>query len=51
MEGLKERLATRALDEGFVACRVCRPDAVPEVASRLAAFLEAGYHGDMSWMA
>ncbi len=51
MPGLKERLVARAIDEGFVACRSCRPDAVPEVAARLVAFLEAGYHGDMAWMA
>ena len=49
--GLKERVIARALDEGFVAARVCRPDAVPEVAVRLAAFVEAGYHGQMGWMA
>ncbi|WP_420012268.1 tRNA epoxyqueuosine(34) reductase QueG [Tateyamaria sp.] len=48
---LKERVIARALEEGFVAARVCRPDAVPEVVDRLAAFVEAGYHGQMSWMA
>ncbi|MEM6371373.1 MAG: tRNA epoxyqueuosine(34) reductase QueG [Pseudomonadota bacterium] len=48
---LKERVITRALEEGFVAARVCRPDAVPEVAERLAAFVDAGYHGQMGWMA
>ncbi len=47
---LKRRLVSRALEEGFVACRVCRPDAVPEVPPRLAAFLRSGYHGQMSWM-
>ncbi|WP_299564440.1 tRNA epoxyqueuosine(34) reductase QueG [uncultured Sulfitobacter sp.] len=47
---LKARLIRQALDEGFVACRVCRPDAVPEVPARLDAFLEAGYHGQMGWM-
>jgi epoxyqueuosine reductase len=31
--------------------RICRPDAVPEVPERLAAFVEAGYHGQMGWMA
>ena len=30
---------------------VCRPDAVPQIAERLAAFVEAGRHGQMSWMA
>ncbi|MEX0279523.1 MAG: tRNA epoxyqueuosine(34) reductase QueG [Ruegeria sp.] len=48
---LKERLVAQALSEGFVACRVCRPWDVPEVLDRLAAFLEAGYHGQMAWMA
>ena len=50
MTALKDRLIARALDEGFVAARVCRPDAVPEVPARLGAFLEAGYHGQMDWM-
>lgn len=48
---LKERVIARAREEGFVAARVCRPGTVPEVADRLAAFVEAGYHGQMSWMA
>ena len=48
---LKERVIARALDEGFVAARICRPDAVPEVGARLSAFVGAGYHGQMSWMA
>lgn len=51
MEGLKERLVAQAAVEGFVSCRVCRPDAVPEVPARLKAFVEAGYHGQMTWMA
>ncbi len=41
----------RALAEGFVACRVCRPWDVPQVPERLEAFLDAGYHGQMRWMA
>jgi epoxyqueuosine reductase len=48
--GLKERLVRQALDEGFVGCRICRPGDVPEVAARLQAFLDAGYHGQMSWL-
>ena len=48
---LKEKLSRQALDEGFVACRICRPGDVPEVPARLQAFLEAGYHGQMGWMA
>ncbi|MEM8577899.1 MAG: tRNA epoxyqueuosine(34) reductase QueG [Pseudomonadota bacterium] len=51
MQALKDQLVARALDEGFVAARVCRPDAVPQVAERLAAFVAAGRHGQMGWMA
>lgn len=47
---LKARVISQALSEGFVACKVCRPDAVPEVPERLGAFLDAGYHGQMEWM-
>ncbi|MCA0870551.1 tRNA epoxyqueuosine(34) reductase QueG [Seohaeicola saemankumensis] len=50
-EALKTRLVQQALDEGFVAARVCRPGDVPQVADRLRAFVEAGYHGQMGWMA
>ncbi|MGD1883569.1 MAG: tRNA epoxyqueuosine(34) reductase QueG [Paracoccaceae bacterium] len=48
---LKARLVAQALDEGFVAARVCQPDAVPDVMARLQAFVAQGYHGQMGWMA
>lgn len=48
---LKGRVIRRALEEGFVMARVCRPDAVPDVPERLAAFVDAGRHGQMGWMA
>ena len=48
---LKARIIGQALSEGFVMARVCRPDAVPDVPDRLSAFVEAGYHGQMAWMA
>ena len=51
MGALKDRLVAQALSEGFVACRVCRPGDVPQVAERLSAFLAAGYHGEMHWLA
>lgn len=52
MKGLsKERLEAQALTEGFSKLRICAPDAVPEAAGRLRAFLEAGRHGQMGWMA
>jgi epoxyqueuosine reductase len=51
MTGVKERLVARALEEGFAKVGVCRPDAVPEAAGRLRAFLAEGRHGQMGWMA
>jgi epoxyqueuosine reductase len=52
MKGLtKEELVARALEEGFVKVGVCRPDAVPDAAGRLRAFLADGRHGQMGWMA
>ena len=48
---LKIRLINSALAEGFAACRICKPTDVPEVPDRLKAFVDAGYHGQMSWMA
>ena len=49
-EDLKARLVAIALDAGFAAAKVCRPDAIPDVPDRLAAFLAAGRQGQMSWM-
>ena len=51
MQDLKARLMDQAREIGFDAARVCRPDAVPEVAARLQAYLDKGYHGQMGWMA
>ncbi len=49
--GLKARLEARARAEGFAAMGICAPDAIPEAAGRLAAFVDAGWHGQMGWMA
>jgi epoxyqueuosine reductase len=48
---LKEDLVAYALGAGFSKVGVCRPDAVPEMGARLAAFVDAGRHGQMGWMA
>jgi epoxyqueuosine reductase len=48
---LKARLIARALEEGFSGVGICAPDAVPETAGRLRAFLAEGAHGQMGWMA
>jgi epoxyqueuosine reductase len=48
---VKERLVAFARAAGFAAAGICRPDAIPEAAGRLAAFVGAGRHGQMGWMA
>ena len=47
----KMKLEERALAEGFSKMRICAPEAVPEAAGRLRAFLAAGRQGQMGWMA
>jgi epoxyqueuosine reductase len=47
---LTARLKRQAEAEGFAKCRVTRPDAIPEAAGRLAAFVTEGRHGQMRWM-
>ncbi|MBN2907406.1 MAG: tRNA epoxyqueuosine(34) reductase QueG [Rhodobacteraceae bacterium] len=48
---MKARLAEHARHEGFAAMAVCRPDAIPDAPARLAAFVDQGRHGQMTWMA
>jgi epoxyqueuosine reductase len=48
---LKARLVVEARAQGFDCAGVTRPDAIPQAASRLREFLDAGAHGDMDWMA
>jgi epoxyqueuosine reductase len=50
-QDLKDRLIAKALEEGFSKVGICAPDATPETAGRLRAFLQAGRHGQMGWMA
>lgn len=49
--GLKAQLTSFALEAGFAGIGVCRPDAVPEIAEHLRAFVADGRHGQMGWMA
>lgn len=51
MENIRDRVVQKAREFGFSDARLCRPDAVPLVAERLAAFLAKGYHGQMAWLA
>jgi len=48
---LKDHLRAKALEEGFSGFGVCRPDAVPELPTRLKQFVDDGRHGQMGWMA
>ena len=50
-QDLKQQLIDVGHDMGFDLCRITRPDAIPQVPERLAAFLEQGFHGQMAWMA
>lgn len=51
MDAVKAALVAEARSVGFDLCRVCRPWDVGPLAERLAGFVEAGYHGQMGWMA
>ena len=44
-------LRAKAKELGFAALGITTPDAIPEAAPRLHAFLAADHHGQMQWMA
>ncbi|WP_051435196.1 tRNA epoxyqueuosine(34) reductase QueG [Microvirga flocculans] len=48
---MKRAFTERARALGFDAIRVARPDSIPLAPERLKAWLEAGCHGSMDWMA
>ena len=47
---LKQRLETFSKVSGFVRMGICRPDAIPQAATRLADYVAQGRHGAMGWM-
>ncbi|MCI5077798.1 tRNA epoxyqueuosine(34) reductase QueG [Oricola sp.] len=47
----KAALIADLIAEGFDEARVTRADAIPQAPDRLRAFLDAGHHGTMDWMA
>ena len=51
MKAMKDKLIARSQAEGFSKLGICAPDATPETAGRLRAFLQARHHGQMAWMA
>ena len=48
---LKNKFRLAAHEHGFDAFGVARPDSIPLARERLEAFLAAGAHGDMDWIA
>ena len=50
MKSQKDKHVARAAEVGFSACRIARPDAATGAAKGLAEYLEAGHHGQMTWM-
>jgi epoxyqueuosine reductase len=48
---LKKALADQARAHGFDCIGVTAPEAIPQAAKHLRAFLDAGAHGDMDWLA
>jgi epoxyqueuosine reductase len=47
----RARIRDRALSLGFDAVGYADPGTIAEAGANLAAFLAAGYHGDMAWLA
>jgi epoxyqueuosine reductase len=48
---LKASLIRQATELGFDVCRVVHASQVPDLGPRLEAWIAAGYHADMEWMA
>ena len=48
---LKQDIIDQARAEGFSLCRFTHPDSIAHVPEKLSEFIDAGYHGQMSWMA
>ena len=48
---MKSALVSFAREAGFASVGVCRPNGFDALPTRLRAFLDAGYHGQMGWMA
>ena len=51
MTDLATRLRAEATRLGFVKSGITTPDAIPDAPARLDAFLSAGHHGSMDWLA
>ncbi|MEM7621076.1 MAG: tRNA epoxyqueuosine(34) reductase QueG [Pseudomonadota bacterium] len=47
----KSQLIEKARGLGFDVIHITKPDAISHAGDKLEAFVRAGYHGDMAWMA
>ena len=50
MQAFTQSLRKTALDFGFSAIGITTPNAIPQAAAQLRAFLAANHHGQMQWM-
>lgn len=50
-QSLIDLLRMEASHQGFSAFGICRPEDIQDVGEKLAAFIAAGRHGEMTWMA
>ncbi|QBY01961.1 tRNA epoxyqueuosine(34) reductase QueG [Rhodophyticola sp. CCM32] len=50
MSDLRKALEAEATAAGFAKLGVCRPDAIPQAAGRLADYVARGRHGQMGWL-
>ncbi len=51
MSALKQTLTAEAKAIGFAKIGICRPTDISEAGARLRAFVAAGHHGQMGWLA
>jgi epoxyqueuosine reductase len=51
LSALKQTLTTEAKAIGFAKIGVCRPTDIAEAGARMHAFVAAGHHGQMGWLA
>jgi epoxyqueuosine reductase len=50
LTALRQALEAEAREAGFARLGICRPDAIPEAAGRLARYVAEGRHGQMGWL-
>ena len=51
MPSLSEKIKQKAVEIGLSKCGIVRAEALSDEGEKLSAWLERGYHGEMSWLA